>query len=375
MGSDQFFAKRASVGIADDTAVTELIAFALDSLSSLRHGSGLYCYDRVWGATELRGESFRYSFMVLLGLQRAQAAGYSVAVDLDALFEACLDRRSTFTLGDIGLAMWADSRCGGNRHRDLLAQLQRAAANDSDLDELVGMEIAWLVTGLSLQVGIGADDGGMLARVLRSMKRRVAPSGLFLHDGASKPRSRFPNFATEIYAVLALATAARLDLDGDARALAENTANQLLRLQIGDGGWPWLFDARRGTVVERYEIYTVHQDAMAPMALLELSAVTGDARYRDAAIAGLAWSRGHNELGVDLLDAEHHFAHRSIRRKSPWNRAAQAANVAGSVVAGRPIRVSGSALEVNRTCRPYHLGWMLEAWAGRELEGSDAADG
>ena len=87
---------------------------------------------------------------------------------------------------------------------------------------------------------------------------------------------------------------------------------------------------------------------MAPMALLELSDVTGDARYRDAAIAGLAWSRGHNELGVDLLDADHHFAHRSIRRKSPWNRAAQAANIAGSVVAGRPVRVSGSALEVNR---------------------------
>ena len=72
------------MGIADDTAVTELIAFALDSLSSLRHASGLYCYDRVWDATELRGESVRYSFMVLLGLQRAQAAGYSVDVDLDA---------------------------------------------------------------------------------------------------------------------------------------------------------------------------------------------------------------------------------------------------------------------------------------------------
>ena len=25
-----------------------------------------------------------------------------------------------------------------------------------------------------------------------------------------------------------------------------------------------------------------------------------------------------------------------------------------------------SRLEVNRTMRPYHLGWILEAWAGRE---------
>ncbi|HWS44463.1 MAG TPA: hypothetical protein VN636_01255, partial [Acidimicrobiia bacterium] len=187
-------------------------------------------------------------------------------------------------------------------------------------------------------------------------------------------RSRFPNFATEIYAVLALATVAKLGLDGDARALAVDAADELLRLQLADGGWPWLFDARRGIIVERYEVYTVHQDAMAPMALLDLTDATGDPRYRAAAIAGLEWSRGHNELGVDLLDAANHFAHRSIRRRGPWNRVALAANTAGSATIGRPLRASGRALEVNRTCRPYHLGWMLEAWAGREPRATDDGD-
>ncbi len=211
--------------------------------------------------------------------------------------------------------------------------------------------------------------------MLRAMKRRRADSALFRHDGASNSRTRFPNFATEIYAVLALATVAGFGLDDEAKAMAQGTADQLLRFQLPDGGWPWLFDARRGSVVENYEVYSVHQDAMAPMAMLELSAVTGDARYRDAAIAGLAWSRGQNELAVDLLDADHHFAHRSIRRKAPWNRIVLAANTAGSLAAGRPVMRSGGQVELNRTCRPYHLGWMLEAWAGRELKGSDAVDG
>jgi len=31
-----------------------------------------------------------------------------------------------------------------------------------------------------------------------------------------------------------------------------------------------------------------------------------------------------------------------------------------------PFAGSEIAIEVNPTDRPYHLGWVLEAWAGRE---------
>ena len=128
---------------------------------------------------------------------------------------------------------------------------------------------------------------------------------------------------------------------------------------------PDAVSTERGSVVERYEIYSVHQDAMAPMALIEMSALTGDRRYLDAAVAGLAWSHGANELGVDLFDEATGFAHRSIRRRRPWDRAAVALNSVGSRTGGR-APVDTSPVELNRTCRPYHLGWILEAWAGRE---------
>ena len=47
---------------------------------------------------------------------------------------------------------------------------------------------------------------------------------------------------------------------------------------------------------------------MAPMALFELTDLTADPRWAKAAIEGVAWSRGANELGSDCYDTEHSFA-------------------------------------------------------------------
>ena len=37
----------------------------------------------------------------------------------------------------------------------------------------------------------------------------------------------------------------------------------LLQNQMPNGAWPWIYDPIRGTVVEPYELYSVHQDSMA----------------------------------------------------------------------------------------------------------------
>jgi hypothetical protein len=305
--------------------------------------------------------------MVLLGLQRAAAAGYQIDVDLDWLFDACLERRDRFTPGDLGLAVWADARGRSAMGPVLLKAIDRAARDDVALDPLAGMEIAWLLIGLSHWAAEFSSAKETLRRLVAHLRRqRRAPSGFFYHVGSSGLRRRLPNFATEIYTLLALARLGREGFDGLATQEARRLGDHLLRLQLHDGGWPWLFDADGATVVERYEIYSVHQDAMAPMALLELAELTGDDRYGGAAVRGLAWSTGKNELGVNLLDTEAGFAHRSIMRRPPWSRLALVANSTASVTLGRPLRLAASSVEVNRTCRPYHLGWILEAWAGRE---------
>lgn len=346
--------------------VERIVGFSIDNLQRLCLPSGLYCFDTPSGGGELRGESVRYSLMVLLGCQRASSSALPVP-DLDALWDVCFERTASMTPGDLGLALWADSRRGHAHGAQILSALERSVPEEGALAPLVGMEIGWMLIGLAEAVDALPAAEPLLRRVAAHLLGpRRARSGLYFHDGRSRLRRRLPNFATEIYTLLALARVARNDLVPGARRSAESLGEILVRLQLPDGAWPWLFDAERGSIVERYELYSVHQDAMAPMAMVELSELTGDRRWLDAAIAGLAWSHGENELGVDMFDEGSGLVHRSLRRSRPWDRSVLIASSASALSIGRPLERIGTPIELNRTCRPYHLGWILEAWAGRQ---------
>lgn len=176
---------------------------------------------------------------------------------------------------------------------------------------------------------------------------------------------RFPNSATQSYVTLALTKMGR-KRDHEALDAARGVADALLALQRADGGWPWIFDAEQARVVEPYPIYTVHQDGMAPLALLELYEAIGDERYRTVPVRGIDWIYGQNDLRRSMLDANRRILYRSIRRKSPWDRAPLYANTAAAFAGLSQRADSRGSLELNRTDRPYHLGWVLEAWCGRE---------
>jgi hypothetical protein len=356
---------------ADSRGVTSLIDFSIASLPMMRLEDGVFCFERRLGQTSPLGRSPRYTLMVELGLMRAQAAGYAVPFDLEELDAlGWLELKAgALTPGDIGLMLWIDARRDGGSGAMLADRLDAALAANGGLGARLGMELGWIVTGLSHHVAGGGSRTGirLLSEALdQLLVDNRAPSGLFRHFGDAGWRRRFPNFATQIYSVLALAVVARHGLDDRALPAATATADRLLEMQLPDGGWPWLFDAERGTVVERYEIYSVHQDAMAPMALLELWEVCQDTRLTDAVARGLAWIDRGNELGVDMVDRANGLVLRSIRRKAGhdrlWAGAKTSASLAGLSTQGGTARLT----ETNPTDRPYHFGWVLEAWCGRE---------
>jgi hypothetical protein len=351
--------------------VTSLIDFALHSLPAMRLEDGAFCFERRVGNATPVGRSARYTLMVELGLLRAQTAGYTVPFDLEEL-DAVAWREleaGELTPGDIGLMLWIDSRRSGGRGAELADRLDAALVVSGGLGARLGMELGWIVTGLAHHLATDRSQTGsrLLSEALdQLLLDNRAPTALFRHFGDAGWRRRFPNFATQIYSVLALASVARYGLDDRALPAAIATADRLLQTQLPDGGWPWLFDAERGTVVERYEIYSVHQDAMAPMALLELWEVCREPRFTDAVAQSLSWIHSGNELDVNMVDRANGLVLRSIRRKRGHDRLWAGAKTAASLAGLLAQEATARLTETNPTDRPYHFGWVLEAWCGRE---------
>ena len=57
-------------------------------------------------------------------------------------------------------------------------------------------------------------------------------------------------------------------MDDPLAILAANACvTKLIALQGPQGEWPWFYAAGQGTVVDFYEVYSVHQHGMAPAIL------------------------------------------------------------------------------------------------------------
>jgi hypothetical protein len=349
--------------------VRELERFALARLPSLQLGDGVFCHHVEAGEPRPQGRSLRYTLIVLLGLLRAEEHGLETGFHLGALRSRLLSElgSSELTAGDMGLALWAESRAGGDAAPELLAAL-RSRLDDGGLDSVMSMEVAWIVIGLTevdARGGLGTGEPVLAAARQQLVTERRRHGGLVAHVSRGR-RRRLPHFADQIYSVLALSLLARTRDDGEARDAARSIADILLENQMPNGAWPWIYDALRGTVVEPYELYTVHQDSMAMLGLHGLSEATDEPRYREVAVRSLDWNYGHNELGAQLYDPEAQMVYRSIRRDQRFHRALQARNAAAAYFRASPRLAEPEELEINRSMRPYHLGWILEAWAGRE---------
>lgn len=353
-----------------EAQIQDLITFALRELPRMQLPDGLYCTELRADGARRQGRSIRYSAMVALGLLRARDSGFEIDTGLEDLVELLLssaDDRS-LTPGDLGLLLWLDRRAGSDRAEGLLAVLERRLERSGGLESRDAMEVAWIALGASECVRSGANGpAGRVFRMARTQlvgPHRRTSTGLLLHRGLGW-RSRFPNFASQIYGLLALSRMARLG-DPETLIAARSVADALLRLQRPDGGWPWIFDAIQGTIVEPYPLYSVHQDAMAPIGLFELYEAAGDDRYREAAARGIDWIYGGNDLDRPLLDPDRRMLYRSIRRTSPWDRIALYASTSAAFAGVSLDARWRTPLEINRTDRPYHLGWILEGWCGRE---------
>lgn len=328
---------------------------------------------------ERRGTSLRYAAITALGVrylpadrQRAVLGGRTAEEFTGLLVERLPGVRG---LGDAALVAWAAAETG---HPKLSDALDRVAALDRPGTPQYTVEAAWVLSALAAARATGTVDveDRLAAARDRLLDARIGDGPLFPH--ATGPgltpwyRAHIGCFADQTYPLQALARAhASGGGDPEALAAADACAARICALQ-GDGGqWWWHYDARRGTVVEGYPVYSVHQHAMAPTALLDL-AEAGGTDFGEPVRRGLRWMTEVPELAAagstePMIRDELGVTWRKVYRGDP-KKAVRAARGLGTRVRPglrlRPLDTVFRPTAVDRECRPYEFGWMLFAWLG-----------
>jgi len=333
--------------------------------------------------------SVRYSAIAALGLNRAGEAtrrqvlgGQDLPELLPGILGLALAGRDP---GALALAVWSTvevaSATSGEaalperdrlaRALDRLLRTARAGVPLATIDQAWAL-MALLAAGRSPAVAELAGGAEQVAEATDCAAAHLLASqgagGLFPHHVApgrsSRLRSHVSCFADQAYPIQALSRYSAAA--GGARALeaAVACAERIVALQGDQGQWWWHYDWRRGSVIERYPVYSVHQYALAPMALLEVRDAGGPA-HGPAIAKGLGWLVEHPEAGGELIVDELGVVWRTVGRHEPSKIVRTFRSAASAAAPG--LRLSWLDWvfppgPVQRECRPFELGWLLYAW-------------
>jgi hypothetical protein len=317
----------------------------------------------------LEGVSRRYTATVLIALanedpdvvtevlgdHRREDVGERLLKDID----------KTADLGEVALTTWAIRALGYTKTALAVQTLRRMQSSRRSYPTI---ELSWALSSLVVDGSDGHDMSlaDCIAEVL--MASFNWKTGIFARwpQGCRVPkfRAHASCFADFVYPIQALSYYHLATGHTEAIEAALRCAEQMCQLQGPEGQWWWYHDARTGRVIERYPVYAVHQDGMAPMALLALAKASGR-DYSFSIEKGLRWLTNPAEVPESLIDGERDVIWRKVARREPW-RIIRGLQTASSYV-HPSLRVPGvdllsPATSVDYETRPYHMGWILHAW-------------
>ena len=316
------------------------------------------------------GRNLRYGAIAGLGVarldveaQRSVLRGHTAD---DLVRAVALQAQKHTDPGGVAIAAWAAAEVAGSFEQDLFDRLGAMLQSGVPLPIV---DVSWMLTA-----GVMAANLGDTARVVGPAVERLVESqgqrGIFPHWARAglNDRWRAPigSFADQVYPIQALSRFSAVFGEADALRAASRTADRICALMGGGGQWWWHYDSRTGDVAERYPVYSVHQHAMAPMALFELAEAGGE-DHTGAIVKGLFWLETHPEVVQELVADRHNLIWRKVGRREPPKASRALAAVSAAVSPGlRPPGLDRvfPAVNVDYECRPYELGWLLYAWLG-----------
>ncbi len=354
--------------------VSALSSMAATALLPLFDGTEMLFTRRI----TLRGRGFcrepaspRRTVIALLGLHRFADSGQRQPFDLPSIETAVFqDKRWIKGIGDLGILIQFAAEYSPDRLSSLADNFDFAEALEifPDGREARTAALSCFLAGIS-HAKLSSPDSlpdltDMAVDTYHLLQENQGPGGIFADAGLpgllQQPFSnRFGTIADQMHAVYALTTFARAFGIEEPLADALNCANAIRALQGDKGQWWFLYDKRSSRVVNRYPVFSIYQNGIAPMALLALAEATGQ-NFDDAICTGLSWVAGANELGVDLRDWQHGVIWDSIEPRS------RITNFCDSAL--NLIHCSRKSpdenLRVRFEARPDHFGWLLYALTG-----------
>ena len=351
-----------------DPRVFEQIA--LTRLPELQVANGLFRATAKLDGVEDQGPpptALSAACIVLVGLRRADEVGLDQPFATGALRTTVLGALSgpEAHAGDIGLALWAESRDDGGAIGELTASLQRVGARK--FETLPLEQLAWAVTGLT-EASVLAGDAGQLGSLREeataALVSRAEDSGLFAEEGKRRNAHAAP-VGNQFHVLNSLCQTMRADSGSEAAGLAQSLATALLELQRPDGSWPGLVDPQRGEAAALYPVLTVTQIALAPIALRVAGDQGLEGGFEASINSGLAWAQGGNVLGFDLVHESESRLDRGILPRREPGAVARGFSNASRRFRGRLPDLDPDRLILDPAVSSEDLGWVLEAWAGR----------
>ncbi len=359
----------------------ELAVRALERMFRPSQGFFAFRLRRMGESVRLEGTSRRYTAIALIGLADERQATAERVLGGQSPRDVCgrllSDLEIMEDLGEVALTLWAARAVG---HPKAEKPLKRLRAMRPDRESFPTVEVAWCLSGLSIQADSPTDPelaGAVAERLLKSFE---SESGMFPHwpVGVKRPwtRAHVTCFADLVYPIQGLSRYHLTFGSDDSIDVASRCADRICQLQGEHGQWWWHYDVRTGRVIERYPVYTVHQDSMGPMALTTVEQACGR-DYGEAIDRSLAWLDHSPEIDGSLIDEQADVIWRKVARHEPdklvrklqaaISRLHPAMRAPGTGFVFRPSRVDYES-------RPYHMGWILHAWPARRIADRRSGD-
>ncbi len=354
-------------------AIKGLLSYYNDPNNKMPYTT-VYKTEKYWN---LVGYSLRYTAISHIGISKWLAYHPQDENQLPELWSRILNELPKINdIGDISLCLWAG--CEGTLDRLIELILDKFISIwREQKDKCNSVELGWVLKACLMVCDVMPDSSQKVDSILKDSYVRLSNNyNPMAHLFCRHKRKGFKQkvsgqiacFADQVYPIVAMSHYGKRFDDKKAKMMAAEVVDKICEYQGRQGQWMWHYDVTHNRLCEEYPVFSVHQHAMAPMAIFASDQVNGQ-NHRQQIALGLKWLFGNNELGENLVLPEQGIIWRDIERDEPekWSR-----NVKGLCYT-YGLKQLGDFLtekhsekfKINYECRPYELGWILYAWADK----------